>query len=336
MADRSALIQEFLDRAGWGAADRLPLAGDASARRYLRLASEGQSAVLMDASPEAGQDVRPFRHLAGHLRAAGLSAPEVFAADDAAGLLLLEDLGDAVFARLIETDASVEDGLYSAAIDMLVALRDVPVPDGLVTFTPEHMAGMIDPVLDWYVAPTGRTVPEAERQAIRDALQVALAECVDAETVLCLRDCHAENLIWLPERDGMARVGILDFQDAVAAHPAYDVVSLLQDARRDLPAALTDRMIDRYVSASGSDPAAIRAGMAALGAQRHLRIIGIFGRLSLQFGKTRYLAFLPRVWDHLQTCLAHLALSDLSGALADVVPEPTEPLLNRLKPHVPA
>lgn len=335
MDERADAMRTFLERAGWDGARAHPLAGDASARRYVRLVGDGGRAVLMDADPADAQDVRPFRRIAAHLRDAGFSAPEVIAADDAAGFLLLEDLGDGVFARLAEAEPSREEGLYSAAIDMLLALRDTPVPEGLTLFTPAHMAGMIGPVFDWYAGPLGVDVSEDARLDIRSALETVLDGIAEQDAVLCLRDCHAENLMWLPGRAGVARVGLLDFQDAVAAHPGYDVASLLQDARRDVPAALSHRMIARYTQASGDDPDGFAAAMCAMGAQRHLRILGVFGRLALQHGKAGYVALMPRVWGHLQTCLAHPALHALAARL-EILPEPTKQALSRMESHVAA
>ncbi len=333
MADRETLISGFLASAGWHSAIRAPLAGDASARRYERLTRGTDSAVLMDAPPAAGQDVRRFRDLAGHLRRAGLSAPEVFAADDEAGLLLLEDFGDGVFAGLADSDTVVEKRLYLAATDMLLALSKAEIPAGLSTFTPQEMAPLIAPVFDFYAAPLGCGLSASDKSDIIAILERGLATCVPPTHVLSLRDCHAANLMHLPERTGIAQVGVLDFQDAVIAHPAYDLVSLLQDARRDVPAALADAAITRHAARSGTPEAEFRAAYAALGVQRQLRILGVFGKLSLTLGKPGYVRLIPRVWRHLQTFLAEPALADLAEALR-VLPEPTH--LDRLRPHAAA
>ena len=334
MSDRAARCTAFLERAGWGDAIRTPLAGDASARRYERLIAGDRTAVLMDAPADQGQDVRPFVRIAGLLAAHGLSAPDVFAADEVDGFLLLEDLGDALFARLVEQDPARETELYRAAAEMLAVLRDLPVPDDLPTFTAPHMARLIEPAFDWYARPLGSTVTQSDQQALFIVFETVLQHTIANVRVFCLRDCHAENLLWLPERGGTARVGLLDFQDAVAAHPAYDMVSLLQDARRDLSPTLENEIVAHYVALTGDDPNRFRAAYAAIGAQRHLRILGVFGRLSLHFGKPQYVAFIPRVWRHLMTCLATPGLEDLRTAVLQVVPEPDR--LDRLKPDAAA
>jgi hypothetical protein len=149
--------------------------------------------------------------------------------------------------------------------------------------------------------------------------------------VLALRDFHAENLVWLPDRAGVARVGLLDFQDAEAGHPAYDLVSLLKDARRDLAPGLEQEMIDRFLSRTGCDPERFAAAYAALGAQRNLRILGVFARLSMHFGKPHYVDLIPRVWAHLTASLRHPALAPLARRVADDLPEPTPDILASLK-----
>jgi hypothetical protein len=330
MAERGDVIATFLAGAGWSGAQRAPLAGDASARRYERLTLGARTAVLMDAPPEAGQDVRRFRDLADHLRGAGLSAPRLYAHDDDAGLLLLEDFGDGIFARLAEDSQEQEKRLYLAATDMLLALGEAEIPPYLAAFTPPEMAMLIAPVFDFYAAPLGRDLPATERAAITALLERALTDHVPPAKVLSLRDCHAANLMHLPERSGTAQVGLLDFQDAVAAHPAYDLVSLLQDARRDVPRDLAEAAIARHAARSGTPEAEFRAAYAAMGVQRQLRILGVFGKLSLMQGKPGYVRLMPRVWRHLQTCLSEPPLAELAEALR-VLPRPDH--LDRLRPH---
>ena len=152
-----------------------------------------------------------------------------------------------------------------------------------------------------------------------------------ARPVLALRDFHAENLIWLPERDGAARVGLLDFQDAFAGHPAYDLVSLLEDARRDVAPEVREAMVTHYIAGSGTDAAAFRTAFATSGAQRNLRILGVFARLSMHFGKPQYVALIPRVWAHLQADLADPALADLRDFLDGVLPAPDPDRLERIR-----
>ncbi|MBL9060263.1 MAG: phosphotransferase, partial [Mangrovicoccus sp.] len=255
--------------------------------------------------------------------------PEVLAGDPHQGRLLLEDLGDGVFARMIEADPAAEAPLYGEAAAVLAALHRHAPPPGLALQTPAALAEAIAPVTDWYL---GRGRPEpAAAAALARALEPALAAILPApRPVLVHRDFHAENLIWLPDRTGPARVGLLDFQDALAGHPAYDLVSLLEDARRDLGPAIRAATVAQYAGLTGSDPVALEAAMATLGAQRNLRILGIFARLSLAAGKPRYVGLMPRVWAHLQGDLAHPALAPLAAAVEQILPAPSPDLLKEL------
>ena len=224
-------------------------------------------------------------------------------ADPARGLVLLEDLGDDLFARLCARDPRREPELYAAAVDLLADLQRRPPPgaDGGWAPPPYDLAFLLREarlVLEWYLpAATGRAVPDdlaAEYEALAAA---ALAPVLAAPPVAVLRDYHAENLIWLPGRAGHARVGMLDYQDMLLGHPAYDLVSLLEDARRDTSPALRAAMRARYLAASGAEPEAFGHAAAVLAAQRNLKILGLFTRLARRDGKPRYLGHLPRVWD---------------------------------------
>lgn len=325
--ERDRLSRLFVDHAGWGDAARGFLAGDASARRYDRLQRPGQSAVLMDAPPEKGEDVRPFVTMARHLRGLGLSAPEVLAEDAADGFLLLEDLGDSLFARVLEVDPAPEDPLYRAATEVLAHLQAAPPPPGLPAHTPEFMAGAAGLAIRWYArAVTGEALDPAP---LEQAMAQAMAAHCTAEPVLVLRDYHAENLLWLPGRTSLARVGLLDFQMGSMGQPEYDLISLLQDARRDVPPALAEQMVAHFAEVSGRDPERVATACAVLGAQRNLRILGGFTRLSLHFGKPGYVQLIPRVWDHVQRNLAHPALAGLRAACA-ALPLPTPAALQRI------
>jgi aminoglycoside/choline kinase family phosphotransferase len=332
MADRAGRLEAFLASSGWGEARMALLAGDASNRRYLRLSapSTGAGAVLMDAPPDRGEDVTPFIRIAEHLAALGLSAPRILARDTEAGLLLLEDLGDDLFARVLERAPELENRLYSAAVDLLTELHDHPPPAGLAHYDPALMTELSALAHDWYRRGVKRRADPATRSGFCRLFEPVLAE-IAAEDVLVQRDYHAENLLWLPERAGPARVGLLDFQDAMAGHRAYDLVSLLQDARRDVSAATEEAMIARYVTASGVSDTTFRTAYCILGAQRNLRILGVFARLCLRDGKARYVDLIPRVWGHLQRDLAHPSLAPLRAHLAEDLPPPTPAILQGLK-----
>lgn len=327
---RTRLADAFLAHAGLTGASRALLAGDASNRRYERVTTTaGDTLVLMDAPTERGEDVRPFTAIARHLSSLGLSAPRILSEDTGHGFLLLEDLGDDLYAALLREDAREEARLYAAAVDALVELHRHPAPEGVERYAPPLLGDLAALAVDWYLPGTG--AEPVDRAPLARAVNDAALAHAGGREVLVLRDYHAENLIWRPEREGAARVGLLDFQDARRGHPAYDLVSLLEDARRDTAEPLRAEMIARYIAETGTEEEAFRAAYATLGAQRNLRILGVFARLCLRDGKPRYLAFMPRVWDHLMRDLSHPALADLSRLVRGTLPEPTPDRLERIE-----
>lgn len=328
MTDRNTRMAAFLDRAGWALARRAHLAGDASDRSYLRLWLKGQSSVLMDAPPGKGDDPADFMRIAAFLRRLGLSAPEVLASDLTHGFLLLEDLGDGLFAKLLAADPSQEQRLYEGAVDVLLHLHRQPAPDNLPDLSAAGWAEAAAFAFDHYARASLGHVPDG-RAAFVGAMTSALQAHADGPRVMILRDYHAENLLDLPDRAGLARVGLLDFQLAQMGQPGYDLVSLLQDARRDVAPAVARAMIDRFASAQGMQAKDLAPALATLGAQRALRILGIFARLAVEKGKPQYLRLIPRVWGQLQDNLAHPALADLRTACAPL-PVPTPALLDRM------
>lgn len=269
-----------------------------------------------DRAPTPGaEEIAAFTRIARHLAARGLSAPRILAEGE--GLLLIEDLGDALFARRLTEAPGLEFQLYAAATDLLPRMQAAPPPPGLLRLDPARLGEMTGPAFDWY-AP-GAADPGQVAATVAELADRLLA----GPAVFAHRDYHAENLIWLPELVGDARVGLIDFQDAVLAHPAYDLVSLLRDARRDVAPDLARAMTRRAVAALGAEEAGFAAAAALTGAQRNLRILGIFARLARRDGKAGYLALLPRVWAHLQADLAHPALAPLARRLAGLpAPEP--------------
>lgn len=283
----------FIAQAGWAGARRIPLAGDASSRRYDRLIEGSRRAVLMDAPPP--EDVAAFVRIADLLRGLGLSAPAVLAADIGAGLLLLEDFGDATFARLLDEGAAAEP-LYDLAVDALAALhRRFGSADGLKRY---DLTLLLDQ-LALYPEVFG-----GDRAAFLEAWRRPLDAALAGPSSLLLRDYHAGNLMLLSGREGVARCGLLDFQDAGLGPCAYDLVSLLEDARRDLPGELKARCLARYAAACALDDAAL----AVLGAMRHVRILAVFERLA-RAGKPAYLAHVPRLRRLLD---AHFARAELT------------------------
>ncbi|HEY9040287.1 MAG TPA: phosphotransferase [Roseovarius sp.] len=319
MTDRTSQATDFLNQTEWTGAITAPLAGDASNRRYLRIRQGDQTAVLMDAPTQRGEDVRPFIAIAKHLSSLGLSAPRIMAQDVDQGFLLLEDLGDDLFARIIPKHPEIEAELYRSATDVLVELHKADAPPDLAPYDTGLMAEMAALALDWYAA----SDDPALRADFIDVMSRALDAHAANHDVLIQRDYHAENLLWLPDRTGVARVGLLDFQDAMRGHLAYDLVSLLQDARRDVPMDLAVQMIDRYVAATRQHSAAFDAAYHVLGAQRNLRILGVFARLCLRDGKPHYVDLIPRVWAHLMHDLDHPAMAAAAPLIRRALPEPT-------------
>ena len=328
MKSRETEVETFLRQIGWAQAGRRPVAGDASNRRYDRLTdAQGRSAILMDAPPDHGEDVRTFVRIAEHLRNAGLSAPEIYHKDAANGFLLIEDFGDDLFADLMAKDPARQIPLYKDAAEVLLHLRDVPKPD-LVVADATWLVEMLAPLFDWY-APTAD-------DALTEQFRPFANDVAEGETVLMLRDFHAENLLLLPNRSGIQRVGLLDFQDAMLAHPAYDLVSILQDARRDVSAVIEAEIIDHYLKKTRQDPEAFRRHYAILGLQRNLRILGIFARLCLRDGKSHYVDMIPRVWGYVRRNLAHPALAQLAATVTTSLPEPNTDFLEQLKRRCPS
>jgi N-acetylmuramate 1-kinase len=321
MSDRKALSAAFLRTHGWGNATRSFLAGDASDRSYDRLIRGADRAVLMDAPLGKGDDPATFVAVAAHLRGTGLSVPEIRAKDLRHGFLLLEDFGDAVFARVLEAEPHLEPALYAAAVDAMLLLQSAPPMPALPDLSASDWATAAMMAPEWYAR--GITGQEIDLAPLRDTLVALMTRFADGPRVMIHRDYHAENLIWLPDRSGVRRAGVLDFQLLQMGQPAYDLVSLLQDARRDLAPNTATRMRRRFLEATGLPASDFDKAYAVIGAQRAMRIVGIFARLCLVSGKAHYLSMIPRVWRHLQTNLAHPALADLRVACDRCLPEPS-------------
>jgi aminoglycoside/choline kinase family phosphotransferase len=314
---REEQILAFLQRSGWGAAKRWRLAGDASFRKYDRLEGPKGRAVLMDAPPPQ-EDVRPFVRIAEHLFRLGFSVPAILAQDDNAGLLLLEDLGDDTYTRLLSAGHD-EHKLYSLAIDALIALHQTPrdrvIPDGVKTYDNSRLLEEVGRINAWYRPLIGAAeLSQPARQDFDEIWRAVLPKAWETPTSLVLFDYHVDNLLGLFNRSGMKACGILDFQDAVAGPITYDPMSLLEDARRDINPTLVADMKARYLAAFPNlDRTAFATSWAAMAAQRHARVIGTFARLKLRDNKPHYLAHMPRLWRYMDQCLMHPVLVDLKG-----------------------
>lgn len=306
-----ATATEFLARHGWADAEIRPLAGDASFRRYFRVHAGDRRAVLMDAPP-AHEDPQPFIAMANWLEGVGLTAPRVLASDLEQGLLLLDDLGDMQMREAVDADPAVERGLYETAVDVLVHLHDHPPMDGLPPHGLQEWLAELRLYPDWYCPAVGLPPLDLEGwdAAWREVLEPVAADGLSPVTVL--RDYHAENVMLLDGARGIHSFGLIDFQDAVAGHPAYDLASILEDARRDVSPELERAMLARYRAKSGADERFERAYWA-LAAQRNTRILGVFCRLCKRDGKDRYKAFQPRMWGLLERDLAQPHLAPLKA-----------------------
>jgi tRNA threonylcarbamoyl adenosine modification protein YjeE len=340
-AQRIGAIHAFLGESGFADTERRPMQGDASTRSYERLVRDGQSYVLMnsprrpdgppvrDGKPYSAiahlaEDVRAFIALSRGLRERGFSAPAIHHADSEEGLLITEDLGaEPVVAG--DPPAPIESR-YQAAVEVLAALHGHRLPD-ILPISP-HVdyriprydidAFLIEAelLLDWYLPRLEAAISPAGRDAFITLWRDALQPAIDAPPTWVLRDCHSPNLLWLEEREDLARIGILDFQDAVMGPAAYDLASLLQDARVDVPEALEIALLGRYAKVRRAadknfDTALFAKIYATVAAQRATKILGIFARLDKRDGKPQYLRHMPRLWSYLQRSLAHPALAPL-------------------------
>jgi N-acetylmuramate 1-kinase len=310
---------DFLASCGWEGAEILPLAGDASFRRYFRVVHGDRTAVLMDAPPPH-EDPRPFISVAEWLIARGLTAPEILARDLDKGLLLLGDFGSARLRETLDDDPERERELYEVATDVLIQLHDHPPMEGLKPHGLEQWLDELHLFIEWYCPAVGAAVDlEGYRSAWRQVLEPIAND--DLGTVTVLRDYHAENIMLVEGRDGVAHFGLLDFQDALAGHPAYDLASVLEDARRDVPPAIEREMLDHYVAATGHGEAFKRAYWA-LAAQRNTRILGVFTRLWKRDNKPGYRRFQPRMWGLLERDLAQPHLKPVRDWFdANIAPE---------------
>ncbi len=297
-------LVEFLDTAGWAGAEVAPLVGDASFRRYFRVHNmNGLSAMLMDAPPPH-EDPKPFLDVAHYLNANGFRAPVILAEDLSRGLVLMEDFGNERMREYVDAHPQDEDAIYRQAINTLIALEKAPVAD-VAPYDEQAYLREVGLLTEWYIPAMGLPVDRAAFDAMwREALRPLLAEEWRQTTVL--RDYHAENIMLLENGEQ----GLIDFQDALAGHPAYDLVSLLQDARRDVAPELEAKMLAHYREHGNIGPD-FDLHYALLGAQRNTKIIGIFTRLWKRDGKERYLGFLPRMWALLERDLAHPGLVEL-------------------------
>jgi aminoglycoside/choline kinase family phosphotransferase len=318
MSEHPSGLETFVQSAGWGDAAIEAIPGDASFRRYFRLRRGGSgddTAMLMYAPPPT-EDPAPFLKVADWLRAHDMRGPEIYAKDAGKGWVLTEDFGDDRMRERLDEHPQQESAIYTGAIDALVQLHSKPAGPfeayDMVVYQREAAL-----LTEWYCPAAGLTVDENGAAA---AWEASLAPMMQRQTpgVTVLRDYHAENIMLLPQEEQ----GLIDFQDALVGHPAYDLVSLLQDARRDVSLDLEEAMLDHYLSAANvSSTQDFLADYARLGAQRNAKIVGIFTRLAKRDGKPRYLSMIPRVWAAMERDLAHPALAPVADWFAKNIPQ---------------
>lgn len=324
---RNKEIKQFLKQYGWQNAKSEEITSDASNRKYSRLFKEKNTLVLMDSNPTENESIQDFIYYTNELRSHDFSAPKIYGSDVNNGFLLLEDLGKNNFASMLKNQPNLENTIYREAINQLIEIQNTTIP----TFTlPYDFRVLVKEVLlfaDWYLS--ALQIPQKSKNLL-DILNPLFEKVLKQKPTLVLRDYHAENLIWLPKRNKNKRVGLLDYQDALAGHPAYDLASLLKDARRDVSFKLRDELTHYFLKQTKFNKELFLRDYSILSAQRNLKIIGIFARLSIRDNKPGYLNLIPRVWKNLQDDLLHPSLTELSSFIKINVPEPTVSTLQKI------
>lgn len=329
-SDRTELLNQFIQQSGFADHEVRPLAGDASFRRYVRVVTSQASYVVMDSPPEK-EPVHDYVRICDYLSKQGYSSPRIIALDQENGFMLLEDLGDQVYTAMLDQDGKpldeeLEHTLYQRAVELLVSWHQTPsmIKQSstleLGDYGAEAYLKELSLFTDWYLPELENSQAAFRAQEFIDIWQRVLSKLTLANCYFVHRDFHANNLVWLDRRKGTAQVGVLDFQDALWGDCSYDLISLLEDARRDVSPALANEMKDLYIKLSRQPRGLFEERYAITAAQRNLKIIGIFMRLSKRDGKPQYLSYLPRVWSHLEKDLAHPALREVKQWLDVYVP----------------
>ena len=330
MTARRIQTQDFLATTDWQSATPEPITGDASARRYWRLIGPRPSAILMDAPPEFDLKTQAFVDLAQHLNAIGLSAPQILAADIANGFLILEDLGTAQVYNRAPANFEAEQTLYAHLADIALHLWDNPPTMPLPRFDAAAMTDQMGLFADWYCTHTPGSDAVAAVELIETVSQ-RLAAHLSTKTGLIHRDYHVQNMLFLPGRPGLADIGLIDFQDAMLSAQAYDIASLLTDARQDVSPALRRATLDHVTEKTARDADDLALEFALCALQRNLRIIGIFARLSVRDGKPHYPTLLPRVWAYVEEALDNPNLKDLRALFNRAATPPAPDIITHLQ-----
>ncbi|MFL2788273.1 MAG: aminoglycoside phosphotransferase family protein [Paracoccaceae bacterium] len=327
MTKREEQIKELLQKNDLLCAPTEKITSDASNRKYQRLTKGNKTVILMDSNPEENEPVNNFIYFTNFLRKHNFSAPKIYDSDIPNGLLLLEDLGARNFADILKVTPKVETNIYKEAVNQLIMIQSKGTPKQAKPYSTEILVEEALLFTEWYL---GEVNSSRLSKQFTSLLTPLLKKIDQTKPTLVLRDFHAENLIWINSRKNFKRVGLLDYQDALIGHPAYDIASLLKDARRDVSIEVRDEMMSHYLEKTKHNKDLFLRDYSILSAQRNLKIIGIFSRLSIRDKKNNYIKLIPRVWKNLENDFLHPDLENLSKFINSVAPYPNVNILKNL------
>lgn len=327
MTKREEQIKELLRKNNLLCAPTEKITSDASNRKYLRLTKGNKTVILMDSNPKKNEPVNNFIYFTNFLRKHHFSAPKIYDSDIPNGLLLLEDLGARNFADILKVKPKVETNIYKEAVNQLIMIQSKETPKQAKPYSTEILIEEALLFTEWYLGETNSSRLSTQFTSLLTPL---LKKIDQTKPTLVLRDFHAENLIWMNSRKNFKRVGLLDYQDALIGHPAYDMASLLKDARRDVSIEVRDIMTNHYLEKTKHNKDLFLRDYSILSAQRNLKIIGIFSRLSIRDKKKNYVKLIPRVWKNLENDFMHPDLKNLSKFINAVAPYPNVKILKNL------
>ncbi len=327
MTKREEQIKELLRKNNLLCAPTEKITSDASNRKYLRLTKGNKTVILMDSNPKKNEPVNNFIYFTNFLRKHHFSAPKIYDSDIPNGLLLLEDLGARNFADILKVKPKVETNIYKEAVNQLIMIQSKETPKQAKPYSTEILIEEALLFTEWYLGETNSSRLSTQFTSLLTPL---LKKIDQTKPTLVLRDFHAENLIWMNSRKNFKRVGLLDYQDALIGHPAYDIASLLKDARRDVSIEVRDIMTNHYLEKTKHNKDLFLRDYSILSAQRNLKIIGIFSRLSIRDKKKNYVKLIPRVWKNLENDFMHPDLKNLSKFINAVAPYPNVKILKNL------
>ena len=327
MTKREEQITEILRKNNLLCAPAEKITSDASNRKYLRLTQGKKTIILMDSNPKKNEPVNNFIYFTNFLRKYNFSAPKIYDSDIPNGLLLLEDLGKTNFADVLKVSPKIEKNIYREAVNQLIKMQNTHLPKQAKPYSIEILLKEALLFTEWYLGEMNSSNLSTQFVSL---LKPLLKKIVHTKPTLVLRDFHSENLIWMRNRKSYRKVGLLDYQDALIGHPAYDIASLLKDARRDVSVEVRDIITDYYLEKTMHNKDLFLRDYSILSAQRNLKIIGIFSRLSIRDNKSHYVKLIPRVWKNLEDDFIHPDLTNLSAFINSVAPYPNINILEKL------